>query len=735
MDANGLSLRALAAAKGLPVEFLRELGVTDGRWQHQAAVRIPYRDERDREVAHQYRIALKGDRFRFPAGAKLVPYGLGRLATTNTSAWILLVEGASDCWTLWFHGLPALGLPSATVWHEEWAPYFDGIATIYVIHEGDQGGESLIARLAQSSLRHRVRVVHLSGAKDPSELYLADPERFVERMAAARDEATPLESLAFSAADADDAGARANSGPSGSKSQAEMLIGLAAEAELFHTPTDEPYATIPVGTHRETHPVRSTSFKGWLRRAFWVACGEPVRASALVDAVETLAARAVFDGPSRTVSVRVAAGERALWIDLADPAWRCIEVTSSGWRVVIDAPVRFRRPPTMAPLPEPVRGGSIELVRPFVNLPDEDAFVLLVGFVIAAFRALGPYLVLLLHGEQGSAKSTTARVIRALIDPSTTPLRSEPHEERDLVIGARRNWLLAFDNFSHLPDWLSDALCRISTGGGYETRVLYSDDDEMVFEAQRPQLLTAINEVVTRGDLLDRAITLELSAINERERRSEGDVWRAFERVWPAILGALLDAVVAALRDERSVVVASLPRMADAARWVTAAEPVLGWPAGTFVAAYHRNHQEGHHVAIDSSLLGEPLQRLLVDGDWRGTSGELLAELAVLAGEAATRQRGWPANPRALTSALKRLAPSLRALGIVLERLERTGSSRPILLCKTEGATVTTVTTVTFQRPSHDGHDGHDGPIPAKSPDEVPFQPGAPDDEQLTWMQ
>ncbi len=192
MDADGLTLDVLAAAKGIPVEFMRDIGVTDGRWNHHPAVRISYRDERDREAGLQYRVALAGDRFRFPAGAKPIPYGIGRLATTNTPAWIYLVEGTSDCWTLWLHGLPAIGLPSATIWRDEWTSHLDGIALIYVIHEGDSGSDSLLGTLACSPLRSRIRVVRLPGVKDPSELYLADPDHFIERLAIAREGAVPL---------------------------------------------------------------------------------------------------------------------------------------------------------------------------------------------------------------------------------------------------------------------------------------------------------------------------------------------------------------------------------------------------------------------------------------------------------------------------------------------------------------------------------------------------------------
>jgi hypothetical protein len=193
---EGLTVEALATAKGLSVEYLAGLGVTDASWRGKPAVRIAYDDERDVEVAAQFRLALGGDRFRFERGTKPVPYGLWRLATTHSRPWLFLVEGASDCWTLWRHDLPALGLPSASMWDEEWVRYLDGITIVYVIDEGDQGGETLRATLARSSLRERIRVVRLDGAKDPSELYLAGRDRFMEAISAAREAAVPLEGVA-----------------------------------------------------------------------------------------------------------------------------------------------------------------------------------------------------------------------------------------------------------------------------------------------------------------------------------------------------------------------------------------------------------------------------------------------------------------------------------------------------------------------------------------------------------
>ena len=522
------------------------------------------------------------------------------------------------------------------------------------------------------------------------------------------------------------------------RSQAARLVDLADEIELFHTPTGEPFATVAVEKHRETHPVRSTAFKGWLRRRYWDAYRQPAAGSAMVDAIETLAARAEFGGESHPVAIRIAEHDGRVYVDLANAVWQAVEIGPDGWRIVAAAPVKFRRPATMEPLPDPVRNGSLELLRPFVNVADEEGWHLFAGFLVAAFRPSGPYLVLVLYGEQGSAKSTTTKIIRLLVDPGRSPLRAEPREQQDLLIAARNNWIVAFDNVSHFPSWMSDALCRLSTGGGLGKRQLYTDQDEIVLDAQRPQVINGITEFVTRGDLLDRAIIQEQPTIRDQSRRSEDEFWRTFEARRPQILGALFDAVSAALANHARVVLQELPRMADPTRWVTAAEPALGWPTGTFAAAYRHNRREGSALALDAALIAGPLLELAKRGTWQGAAAALLRKLGEIAGDETSGQRDWPKNPRALTEALKRLVPDLRATGVEWTRLDRTGSTRPHVIRWTGDTTVTTVTTdiartdpndgrarnvpedrhsgdmtVTSDRAPNDGHDGHDGHPPA----------------------
>lgn len=197
----------------------------------------------------------------------------------------------------------------------------------------------------------------------------------------------------------------------------------------------------------------------------------------------------------------------------------------------------------------------------------------------------------------------------------------------------------------------------------------WNDQDEVIFDSQRPLLLTSIEEVASRSDLLDRCLIVWLPAIPEDRRRSEAELFEAFRKVRPQILGTLLDAVAVALHRLPSINLPSLPRMADFALWATAAETAFGWPSGTIVAAYQGNRESANEVALEASVIARPLLDLLeAQGEWTGSSSELVKVLEERQGDQARKPSGWPKNPRSLSGQLKRLAPNLRAAGWTLDQ-------------------------------------------------------------------
>jgi len=463
----------------------------------------------------------------------------------------------------------------------------------------------------------------------------------------------------------DEAIAKESGGTGGrGQTQADILMDLARSAELFHAPDGTGFADLDINGHRETWPIRSKGFKRWLARRFFEKTQGAPSSEALQSALNVIEAKAHFDAPERVVHIRVAGLDDRLYLDLGDATWRAVEIDATSWRVIDNPPVRFRRAAGTQPLPVPVTGGSIEVLRSFLNVQSDNDFVLVVAWALAVLRNRGPYPVIVLSGEQGSAKSSFSAILRALLDPNTAPLRALPREDRDLFIAASNGHVLAFDNVSGLPAWISDTLCRLATGGGFAVRQLYTDQDEVLFDATRPVILNGIEEIVTRPDLADRALFLTLDPIPEKCRRPEAELWAAFEAERPRILGVLLDAVVEGLRRLPKTRLENLPRMADFALWATACETAL-WPAGTFRAAYRRNRDEAVEGVIDADPVATGVRAVMATRTvWTGTASDFLGALAEVVGERVAKSKTWPDGPRALAGRLRRAATFLRKIGI-----------------------------------------------------------------------
>src|SRR6516162_5060171 len=476
-----------------------------------------------------------------------------------------------------------------------------------------------------------------------------------------------------------------------------MLTHIGACSNLFHTAAGTAFADIMIDGHRETWPIRSQRFRAWLRRCYYQATREAASAGEIRSALDLLEARAQFDAPERAVHIRVAEHAGHIYLDLADEHWRAVEIGPDGWRVIGCPPVRFRRPAGMLPLPAPQQGASIEALNSFLNLSSRNDFVLIVAWLLAALRPFGPYPLLAISGEQGSAKTVLSKLLKALIDPNVAPVRALSREERELMIAANNGHLLAFDNLSGLPNWLSDALCRLASGGSFAVRRLYTDDEEVLFQAARPVLLNGIEEVISRPDLGDRAIFLTLTPIGDAQRRPESELWREFEIARPHILGALLDAVSQGLRALGHVRLEALPRMADFALWATACETAL-WPAGIFARAYAANRRAAIESVMEADPIATCLRSIMADRTtWTGSASDLLR---LCAGSARGSPRGsiaWAKNPRALAGRLRRAQTFLRAVGIEIT-FSREGRTGTRIIRVTTGAenTVSCVSTVSM---------------------------------------
>lgn len=530
----------------------------------------------------------------------------------------------------------------------------------------------------------------------------------------------------------------------------KVLLAAKPFLALWRDQDHGAYATIDAGAgHLEHYPIRSSAFRRWLIRRYGATYPTFVNGSevqtapssqSLAEALAALEAEAMA-GDEFAPAVRVGGTAEAVYLDLGGPDWSAVEITADGWRLVASSPVKFIRPNGLRALPTPLAGGDVDELRDVLNLPageaGDQAFKLLVGVLLAMLRPRGPYPVLCVAGEQGSGKSTLMTVVKRLVDPSRAERRAPPSDEKDLLIAARHGHVLSLDNLSKVDEWLADALARLSTGGAFGTRALYSDDEENILVAVKPVVVNGIPDLTTRADLADRAVLIKLAAMSDAARRTEDELAAELEAATPRILGALLDGVACALADlaevkELMAERAERPRMIDFACWVEAAARAFGWRRWDWLGVYTGNRDEAAEVALDADPIAEALRRLLgprrqdhegieagplgqamralqqeldagdcnligygmPDAQYRaadpvhsrtspprfqGTATHLLRALDAIVSEAVRKQRSWPKDPTRLSGRLRRLAPGLRRMGIEVADM-REGKDRRRLL-------------------------------------------------------
>ncbi len=452
-----------------------------------------------------------------------------------------------------------------------------------------------------------------------------------------------------------------------SKGQASQLVDLAEARYRFATSTSgEPFAVSLGGTNlaRMLRGGRD-SLRAELAAIYAGDRGRVPSASALADALLVLEGKAL--GTNREdLFLRLAPHGEGVVLDLGDETGAAVLVGPGHWDVVSRSPVLFRRTELTGALPVPVSGGTLEELAELLNVAE---WPLVAAWLAAALLPDMAHAVLSLAGEQGTGKSTAGRLLAATIDPSPAQLRAAPKDPEGWAVAAAGSWVVGIDNVSSIPTWLSDAMCRASTGEGVVRRKLYSDDSLSVLAFRRAVLLTSIDAGALRGDLADRLLLVELERIPAHRRRLDEDLASAFATAHPRILGAVLDLAADVLAVLPKIHLAELPRMADFARVLAAVDHILGTDAlGSYLGQRDRIAED----VVEGDMVAQAVRDFAkAVGTWEGTSAQLLERITP-----DRPQRGWPRTPRALSGIVSQYAPALRSVGVEVERGERTKAAR-----------------------------------------------------------
>jgi len=319
------------------------------------------------------------------------------------------------------------------------------------------------------------------------------------------------------------------------KSQATLLIEIGSLGKLFHDVNKDAHCEVIFNNVAITMLVRSKEFVEYLSHQLYALTGKGASNTAITDAKVTLESKAKFDGKQIDVAIRASHVEN-IYIDLGCEKRQIIEITDRGWGFVSSASMKFVRKNGMTELPEPASGGDVSLLKKYLNIADED-YPLVIGWLLCALGGVKPYPILIFQGEQGTGKSTNTKLLRSLVDPSSVPLRSPPKDTDQLLVSAGNTHVVAMDNLSGLKPEISDCLCRLSTGGGIDKRALYTDNEQLLIDIQKPVIINGIDDIASRPDLSERSIILNLPVILNGKRRREKEFWEAFEVDKPKVLG------------------------------------------------------------------------------------------------------------------------------------------------------------------------------------------------------
>jgi hypothetical protein len=450
--------------------------------------------------------------------------------------------------------------------------------------------------------------------------------------------------------------------------QAVALLYHARAATPFFSQDGEPCATIPSSVDsRRVLPLRSADFRDWLTANYYSEFESAPSSLALRAVLRTLEARAQYgNSPAQKVDHRVSFegdpfAPSKVFIDLANPAGEILEITSQGWCITDNLRRTFRQSPgsLALPTPQPLIPNPVSgLTELFHLTPHARTRVLF--WLSAALRPTGPYPILVLRGPASSGKSTLARALRTLIDPSTAPLRRLPMRDRDLLQLAQHNWILVFDHVHRIPIQISEALCAISSGEAIET-AQPDYRDSAVAEIARPIILIApLDEAqsawIPTRSLSHRSLTIDLAPI--AAPRSEAAVWSNFDALRAPALAALADAVSSALRNIRDIDLGNVARFPDCVAWAAAAAPVLDLDPAAIVEAV----SDPESMWLGADPLRDTLYALLgATSTWSGDAATLLTQLRALAPLA-----NLPSTPKALSQALTRIS------GITVSSNQRT---------------------------------------------------------------
>jgi Bifunctional DNA primase/polymerase, N-terminal len=507
--------------------------------------------------------------------------------------------------------------------------------------------------------------------------------------------------------------------PSIEKSQSQTLIELAhANVSLFFKDQHGvAFALVaPVEGRKELIPLESDKFKRYLSKIYYDNNNNSIANKESVNnAIQILQANIEYNGQTIPLSLRVAWKEDAICYDLTDVQWRYVKISKDGWQIKDDLSIMFVRHNQVAQV-LPDRNYDRDVLDRLIgltNVKDDKDKLLLKVYIVSLYIPDIAHTMLIVHGEQGAAKSLLQRLIKQLVDPSRPVLLTLHANKDEFVQQLSHNYVAYYDNVRSTPKWLADEACKAVTGIGQTKRKLYTNDEDVVYEYKRCLGFSGINICLTEPDVLDRSILIELMRIPRDKRKLESQILAEFEQIKPKVLGYIFDVLVKALQIKPGLRLNDLPRMADFALWGEAISQAMGNPPLSFPNTYYENIGRQNIEAIESHPLAHVIAKYFEvygeNQELKGSPLDILETLEAFAQDhkIPTDSKRWPKSPNALSRRLNQIRSNLLE-GLEIEvTIERTTTTKDKNKVNTATIEIRKISPVSPISPAKQNHEGN----------------------------
>lgn len=457
-----------------------------------------------------------------------------------------------------------------------------------------------------------------------------------------------------------------------------LLRDIEEEQHIFYYDRREiPYVSIVKDGVMQYMEVSGNDYKKYLRYMYYEKYSKAVPKDALQLVLDTLAVKALVEGKEITPAYRCAYYDGKIFYYLADQEQTVICIDENGYRVISESPVPFIKKQNMSEQVMPVRSKySLKTFgKKYWQFASADDRILHWTLVVSRFIAEGSQPLIYYFGDRGSAKSTSMKLDKMIVDPSAIDLKALPKNISDVVAAVSNQYIVCFDNVSYISSELSDIFCIVATHGYYAKRKYYSDNEEYAVKLNARVSFSGITNLSGKPDLIDRMVCLKLNRIESSKRRTEEEIMKEFEADLPYILDRVLRILSKAIPIYNELKLERLPRMADFAKWGYALAEAMGYGGDRFLKIYERNQSDLlENMVSEDSVITVLIEALKKYHYFRGTVTELLSSLTDMATKMKIDTKvGWARDASSLSRKLYENQSVLSMFGISVSRGKSNG--------------------------------------------------------------